>query len=355
MIHFVDKQNHFTEVFDPETGFYARSGVIDDKGEDTDKDPFMRCFPSLIDIGIMQRCVCANQCKVDCYQKAIDRTGPNMSLADYKEIMEQSKGKVFQVALGGAGDPDTHENFEDILHMTKEYGIVPNFTTSGIAFNEQKAKLCKEYCGAVAVSMHDAPYTYRAIELLLNAGVKTNIHYVLGKGSIDDAIRRLKEGDFPKGINAVVFLLYKPIGLGRIENVLNIDDPRVTEFFELVDKGGYDFKIGFDSCTCPGIVNKTSRVDLQSIDFCEGARYSMYIDANMNAMPCSFGNQDSNYFVSLRDHTIEEAWYSDVFHYFRNHLLISCPGCDKRESCAGGCPICRRIVLCNNKEKKVMA
>lgn len=353
MMRYYDPRYNFVELFDPNSGFYARSGIFDKNGQDTGVDPFMRSFPSLIDIGIMQRCVCARYCKVDCYQKAIDRTGANMNLDDYKEIMRQSKGKVFQVALGGAGDPDTHENFAEILRITRENEIVPNFTTSGIAFYSDKAALCKEFCGAVAVSEHFAAYTQRTISYLLEAGVKTNLHYVLSNKSIDNAIAQLREGCFYDGINAVVFLLYKPIGLGKRENVLRPDDPKLNDFFELVDKGGYDFKIGFDSCSCPGIVNNTSNVDLQSIDFCEGARHSMYIDANMNAMPCSFGNQDEKYFVSLRDHSIEEAWYSPVFEDFRNHLRNSCPGCSKRLGCAGGCPICRDIVLCNS-EKKVL-
>lgn len=351
---FVDKKNRFTEQFNPDTGFYIRSGVLDGDGHDTGVDPFMRCFPSLIDIGIMERCVCANKCHVDCYQKACDRTGENMSLKDYISIMEQCDGKVFQVALGGAGDPDTHENFKEILEITREHGIVPNFTTSGIAFTKEKAELCKKMCGAVAVSMHDANYTYETIDMLLEAGVKTNIHYVLSAKSIDDAIYRLQNDGFPKGINAVVFLLYKPIGLGKMENILTVDNPKVKEFFAVIDNCKFDFKIGFDSCSCAGIVNNTKNIDLQSIDFCEGARHSMYIDAKMNAMPCSFGNQDSNWYVSLKDHTIQEAWDGDVFERFRVSLRNSCPGCSKRSGCAGGCPICREVVLCNNSDKKLM-
>lgn len=354
MVRFIDKENRFVEMFDSNTGFYVRSGVIDENGNDTGVDPFMRCFPSLIDVGIMQRCVCAGKCKVDCYQKAIDRVGNNMTLEDYKSILEQCKGKVFQFALGGAGDPDTHENFEEILKLTREYGIVPNFTTSGITFTEEKARLCKEYCGAVAVSEHHAEYTEKALDMLISAGVKTNIHYVLSAKSIDDAIYRLKNGGFHKGINAIVFLLYKPIGLGKMENILTADNPKVKEFFEVVDSGDFDFKIGFDSCSCAGIVNNTYHIDLQSIDFCEGGRHSMYIDAHMNAMPCSFGNQDKKWYVDLHTHTIEEAWRSEVFERFRASLKNSCPGCDKRNCCAGGCPICRDIVLCNNTEKHLV-
>lgn len=349
-IKYYDKENKFYELFDNESGAYVRTGIIEN-GKDTNIDPFMRNFPSLIDIGIMERCVCASKCKVDCYQRACDRTGANMSLSDYLSIMEQCKGKVFQVALGGAGDPDTHENFEDILIATRAYNIVPNFTTSGIAFTKEKAELCKKYCGAVAVSEHNADYTERALDLLINAGVKTNIHYVLGAHTIDAAIDKLKNNKFHKGINAVVFLLYKPIGLGKIENILTPDNPKVKEFFNVIDNGNFDFKIGFDSCSCAGIINNTQNIDLNSIDYCEGARYSMYISAHMSAMPCSFGNQDSKWFVDLHNHTIEEAWNGEVFNSFRNSLRYSCLGCSKRAGCGGGCPICRNIVLCNNKEK----
>lgn len=354
MRRFIDKKNRFVELFDADTGAYVRSGVFDENGKDTGVDPFMRCYPSLIDIGIMERCVCSSKCQVDCYQKACDRTGNNMSLEDYHSIMEQCKGRVFQVALGGAGDPDTHENFAEILEITRSHGIVPNFTTSGIAFTKEKAELCKKYCGAVAVSEHNAEYTEKALNMLIEAGVKTNIHYVLSAKTIDDAICRLKNDGFHDGINAVVFLLYKPIGLGKIENVLKVDNPKVKEFFDIIDTGDFKFKIGFDSCSCAGIVNNTSNIDLQSIDFCEGGRHSMYIDANMNAMPCSFGNQDSKWYVSLKTHTIEEAWNGEVFERFRNSLRYSCPNCSKRAGCAGGCPICREVVLCNNTEKELV-
>lgn len=354
MIKFIDKKNRFVEVFNPKTGFYMRSGVMDENGKDTGVDPFMRCFPSLIDIGIMQRCVCAHKCNVDCYQKAIERTGNNMNIEDYRSIMEQCKGKVLQVALGGAGDVDTHEHFEEILELTRSYGIVPNFTTSGIAMTNEKAELCKKYCGAVAVSEHHAPYTETALDMLLTAGVKTNIHYVLSAKTIDDAINKLRDNSFKKGINAVVFLLYKPIGLGKMENILTYNNPKVKEFFDLIDSGNFHHKIGFDSCTCPGIINFTKKIDLNSLDFCEGGRHSMYIDANMNAMPCSFGNQNPAYFVDLHKHTIQEAWDGEVFNKFRASLRDSCANCKDRCTCAGGCPISREIVLCGRTEKDLV-
>lgn len=41
------------------------------------------------------------------------------------------------------------------------------------------------YCVAVAVSLYRSEYTIKSIQMLLNASVKTDIHYVLGKNSIE--------------------------------------------------------------------------------------------------------------------------------------------------------------------------
>ena len=86
----IDKENKFMSKFDGNTGFYVRTGVLkymNNIESDTGIDPFMTSFPELIDVGIMETCVCSGKCKVDCYQKACDRNGKNMSLEDYKCII----------------------------------------------------------------------------------------------------------------------------------------------------------------------------------------------------------------------------------------------------------------------------
>ena len=349
-----DTENRFMAYFDTETGHYVRTGIIDDNGKDTGVDPFMTNFPELIDVGIMQTCVCAALCNVDCYQKAISRTGENMSVENFKRIVNECKGRTFQFALGGAGDVDTHEHFEEILSICRENYIVPNFTTSGIVMTRKKAEICKKYCGAVAVSEHFAPYTDRAINLLLDAGVKTNIHYVLSNKSIDIAINRLRNNSFKEGINAVVFLLYKPVGLGTKANVLKYDDERLKVFFDLVDNMKHPFKIGFDSCTIPAIHNFTRSIDERSIDTCEGGRWSMYITSDMKALPCSFDNQEMRWSYDISNDTIQNAWNSEQFENFRNHFRTSCSSCKDRRNCMGGCPIRREIVLCARPEKDLL-
>lgn len=209
MLKKIDRKNRFVSMFDPKTGFYARSGVIDENGKDTGVDPFMTSYPELIDVGVMGHCVhgASGLCLksgVQCYQNGLKTHHPNMTIENFKRIVDECKGKTFQLALGGRGDVDQHENFAEILQYCRESNIVPNFTSSGLGFTDEIVSLCKEYCGAVAISWYRQPHTLRAIQMLLDAGIKTNIHYVLGQNSIDEAIERLSNHDFPTGINAVI-------------------------------------------------------------------------------------------------------------------------------------------------------
>ena len=352
-----DKKYNFKYAFDTLTGGYVRTGVLDEEGKDTGIDPFMGSYPHLIDVGIMGHCIHGKtglcvKAGIGCYQSGLLIEKPNMTVENFRILAEQSKGRCNQFALGGRGDPDQHEQFEEILKICRENNLVPNFTTSGYGMTPEIAALCKEYCGAVAVSWYRSDYTLNAIRMLLDAGVKTNIHYVLGNNSIDEAIERLKNKSFPKGVNAVIFLLHKPAGQGSQENVLSADDPRVRAFFEEVDNGKHPHKIGMDSCCVPGLINNCKKIMLEALDTCEGGRFSCYISADMKLLPCSF-DQDERFAVSLADTTIEEAWNSKAFDRFRHSLRTRCPECTIRKDCMGGCPLMPEIVLCKLPEKLI--
>lgn len=349
-----DKKYNFKYAFDTDTGAYVRTGILDEDGNDTGIDPFMASFPHLIDVGIMGHCLhgktgLCRKAGIGCYQSGAIVEQPNMSVENFKWIAEQCRGKCNQLALGGRGDPDQHENFEEILKISRQNNLVPNFTTSGYGMTKEIAELCKKYCGAVAVSWYRSQYTEDAIQLLLDAGVRTNIHYVLGKNSIEEAVDRLKHNSFPKGINAVIFLLHKPVGQGTAKNILSVENPLIQQFFRQMDKN-HPFKVGMDSCTIPGMLNFSRHVNYQYLDTCEGGRYSCYIGSDMNMVPCSF-DQEKQYQVSLLEMSIEDAWNSEVFERFRNHMRTACPSCSKRSLCMGGCPLMKEIVLCNRNER----
>jgi radical SAM protein with 4Fe4S-binding SPASM domain len=347
-----DTTYHFTEMFDRYTGLQITGNV---KG--SDEDPFMRSFPSLLDLGAMGSCLHGRsglcvKAGVECYQSGLTFEEPHMSLSMYKWIIDSVNGKTFQVALGGRGDPNKHPHFVEMMKYARDNGVIPNYTTSGLGLTRKEVDATADFSGAVAVSWYRSQYTLDAIDAFLNAGCITNIHYVLGNNSIDEATRRLQDGTFPN-VNAVIFLLHKPVGLGSEKNVLSDDDPRVAEFFDLVDKGEFDHQIGFDSCTIPGIVNHTHNINSQSIDTCEGGRFSAYISPSGIMTTCSF-DQSLKYGVQVGpdDLTIEEAWNSESFSNFRAHFENSCLECPNRKMCYGGCPLTPQIVLCNRSERK---
>lgn len=353
-----DERYHFKFAFDTETGAYIRTGILDENGKDTGVDPFMASFPHLIDVGVMGHCIHGKtglcvKAGIGCYQSGLLVEQPNMTVEHFRWIAEQCRGRCNQLALGGRGDPDQHEHFEELLLISQDNNLVPNFTTSGYGMTPEIAALCKRYCGAVAVSWYRSEYTLNAIQMLLDAGVKTNIHYVLGKNSIDEAIDRLERNDFPAGINAVIFLLHKPAGQGSQANVLDFADPRVARFFDQVDKR-HPFKVGMDSCNVPGAIHYCKHILPESLDTCEGARFSCYIGADMIMVPCSF-DQYKLYRVQLDESmSIEDAWNSEPFERFRSKLRGACPECEKKALCLGGCPLMPEIVFCNSEKRKTI-
>lgn len=180
---------------------------------------------------------------------------------------------------------------------------------------------------------------------------------LLGKNSIDEAIARLGKNDFPQGINGVIFLLHKPVGQGSRSNVLQAEDPRVERFFHQFDRP-HPFKMGLDSCNVPGAIRFCQNILPQSLDCCEGGRFSCYIGPDMVMMPCSF-DQEKHYAVPLKAegegggilHTVKEAWNSPVFEAFRDKMRKACPDCGKRDLCMGGCPLMPEIVFCDSAER----
>lgn len=318
----------------------------------------MASFPELLDIGIMGHCkhgrsgLCLAS-GVQCYQKGSVHDAANMSLRDFKRILSECQNNTYQIALGGCGDPDQHEEFEEILKTCAKADIVPNFTTSGIGMTRNIARICKKYCGAVAVSWYRHDYTLNAISMLLEAGVKTNIHYVLMKDTVKEAMDLLENNRFPEGINAVVFLLHKPVGLGSYDQIIEKNHPDMKKFLECIDEGKFSFKIGFDSCTVPALIGRRT-TNMHFIDTCEGGRWSAYISSDMKMMPCSFDNQEQRWSVDLRNTTLQEAWHSKEFDAFRSFLRNACPDCGDRKHCMGGCPICPEIVLCDREERKCL-
>lgn len=272
----------------------------------------------------------------------------------YYLIVKQAAGKTFQIALGGAGDPNKHPQIEDILKSCRAYRIIPNMTTSGFLITDNEVGLIKQYCGAVAVSWYSRfmdgkesnQETIDAVERLVKSGCTTNIHYVVSKDTINEAITRLEMDSFPKGVNAVIFILYKPVGNGIIEKVLKNTDSRIERFISLATKVKHPYRVGFDTCFTPALLRWGDTVPAVSIDACEAATFSMYIDSQMNCYPCSFGIWDKSISESMNSKTLREIWQGDKFVAFREQRKEKCSSCRQMELCRGGCRLGIDIDMC---------
>jgi len=314
--------------FDTKTGFEMVRGI---NGKE---DPFYLVLPSLLDIGVMG--TCKNKCEF-CYQGHVNR--PNMKLDDFKRIIDEVSYHTSQVALGGRGDPNNHPNFKEMLEYCRQNNVIPNYTTSGIGITDEQIEISK-MCGAVAVSEYQQSYTYDALRRLIDAGIKTNIHYIFSSKTFKDCIKILDGHDIWKSLfdinklNAVIFLLFKQAGAGKDLKELN---PTVGQFKTIVRKifkNKAKFKIGIDSCLANHISRYTKLTEVQkmTVQTCEASRMSAYISPSMKMVPCSFADEKI-FGKQIKNKTcsdnIHEIWNnSKLFVDFRKQLLYngdSCP------------------------------
>ena len=371
MITYEDPQFHYRVAFNQGTGVYIRTSVLDENSQQTDQEAFRGSYPHLLDVGIMGHCKhgLSGKCLqsgVQCYQSGDSKQMPHMTFENFKQLIDESKGKTFQIALGGRGDPDQHPDFLKMIKYAKENNVVPNFTTSGYGLDLKLLPAIKKYCGAVAVSYYRSFYTTRAIEGFLSHGIKTNIHFVLSQDSIDEAIDWIENKRIPKGINRAIFLLHKPVGRGEKTNVLSFHDPRVKYFYSLFNVEENCLMAGFDTCTAPALIHFAPRIAKSSYDTCEAGRFSAYVTPDFKLLPCSFDGKEK-YAVDLSKNSVADAFNSKVFDVFRNEFLKEeitenfeykeslsvCYTCDHQSLCMAGCPLMKSIVLCDDLQQEL--
>lgn len=331
-------EQHYSTVFNKSTGLFIRVE------EDGFEEPFWaKSGPELIDISITN--YCERGCEF-CYRNSNSK-GKHMDLKDYIKIIQQAKEVgTLQVALGG-GNPNQHPEFIKILRETVNYGIVPSYTTNGQGLTKDILDATKNCCGAMAISAYVPYESYlsEVVNYVTSFQIKTNIHFLLNKNTVEKAISWLKNPPpFFKKINAIIFLNYKPINSSD-ELLLN-KSHLIKDFFENVEDNKTGLKIGFDSCSISGIL-KYMNVNKVFYESCEAARFSAFISEDLKMYPCSF-MVNSNAYGNLHSDTLIEIWKNNKF--FKENrekiLNVNCSSCVLRNECRGGCVFMDKINLC---------
>ncbi len=334
-------------VGDPHTGMTFRWGITPE--EDPDAAP----WPEMADISITNRC---DEGCAYCYRDSLPE-GRELRLEEYAMLLRQLRspawGSVFQVALGG-GEPLRHPDFVRILEMTRDAGIVPNYTTNGRHFTPDIVRATAEYCGAVAVS-HDPTRScpepgelHRLGRELAEAGIKTNIHWVLSRWSLPQALELLsgRRDELLESFNAILFLAYKPAGRAAPDGTLQAG-PELDRFVELITAGQprTRLRLGVDACLSP-LLLKHGLESPEYLDSCEAGFFSVFIDEELQVAPCSFCN-DETYRFSLREHSFEEIW-SEKLAPYRAYAGGKCAEQSVCSAgCRGPCPFYPQLSLCS--------
>lgn len=323
------RTENYNYNFNYNTGFFMRWGKT------LEDDPqYSPIGPELADIEVST--VCSGPFGTPCpwCYKTNTPSGVNMSLDTFVDVVENLNqyNNLMQVAFG-VGDIDANLDLVYMFRWCRENTIVPNITVNGSRLDNTFEgrtyyQHIADYCGAVAVSHYGDDLCFNAVEKFTNLGMKqVNIHKILAEDTLDDCLDLLRKSQTDRRLeklNAVVFLLLKP--KGSRNNLTPLRDMKKYE--ELIKFAvGNNINIGFDSCgankfleAVKGMKNYDTYKMLA--EPCESAAFSVYVNVDGRAFPCSFGEGTPGWeegidVVNCRDF-IRDVWEGEKFRDFRH-------------------------------------
>lgn len=176
-------------------------------------------------------------------------------------------------------------------------------------------------------------YAIDAVNMFMKQGCKTNIHFVLSSESFPLAIDLLDGKDLWNNqidlnrLNAVIFLLFKPIGNALGKDNLNVSSDNLKLFVEKCRKAKTKFKIGIDACL-GNFMYKYCSLDEREKELvcsCESGRSSVYIGPDMKMSPCSFCKNE-NLKVDLNENpSIADVWLNSKQFVTNREILKKTP------------------------------
>ncbi|KKN31045.1 hypothetical protein LCGC14_0827950 [marine sediment metagenome] len=305
------------------TGHFARWGA--ELKDDPDWSP-VGCEIADIEIST----ICHQGCRF-CY-KDNRSTGRNMSLDTFKQILAKLPKTCTQIAFG-TGSLTANPDVWDILRHCRAEGVIPNITINGSLMQPEHYQWLTDVCGAVAVSRYDADTCYEAVRQLSSAGLQqTNIHQLLSEETFEDCLQVIQDAqqdDRLRGLRAIVFLALKPIGRGTRMTPLRSMD-QYGQLVAAALESGVGF--GFDSCSAPMFLKAIEHHAeyerfVQLAEPCESTLFSIYIDVNARAFPCSFLESDfEGVDVLAAEDFLRDVWRAPSIVRWRTKLLNTVVG-----------------------------
>lgn len=313
---------HF--VYDMDTGHFMRWGrTFEDK---VLSSPF---GPEIVDMEVSTRChgLHGIPCHF-CYKRnGVD--GVNMSLRTFKEIFAKLPPVVTQIAFG-VGDIDANPYLIEMFVHCRRNDVVPNITVNGARLTDRYVQALAILCGGISVSRYsDVQVCYDAVRRLQQAGAKqVSIHQLLSAETFEACEQVVQ--DVIDGVVdpfAIVFLAVKPVGRGSVYHPL-VDEQRFMALMSKCVEHGVRF--GTDSCYAPQMLKCFNMlrcrmgVELSNevMEPCESTLFSLYIDVNGIAKPCSFCGSWGVSVLEAKDFLMD-VWMHPLLVEFREQLLAT--------------------------------
>jgi len=324
------RSENYNYDFRKEDGFFKRWGKTP-----KDDPQFSPYGSEILDVEVSERCSLG--CTA-CY-KTNTPFGKNMSLETFKTILNKIPRNVNQIAFG-IGSLDLCPELWDIMSYCRNnpYNqVVPNLTINGFNFTDEQADKLSSLCGAIAVSKYyPKDVCYDAVKKLTDRGMKQiNIHQMVSSQTLKscyEVINDSKNDPRLAKLNAIVFLILKPKG-GRN----NLQSVTFKEYKALVDYAlGLGVSVGFDSCSANSFLKAVAdhpdyEKYLMLSEPCESTMFSLYLNAEGHAFPCSFAEGEGEWKEGIDvvscDDFIKDVWNHPRMNAFRNKSISNCRDC----------------------------
>lgn len=340
-------------LFNSRNGFTCKFGK--NKNDNPDFSPFGN---EIADIEITTSCRGIRDSSGNrkpcgfCY-KCNSEKGAYMSFEKFKKIFDlmNQPRTMTQIALGADAECKGNPDVWKIMDYCNENSVIPNITVADI--DKEIAENIAKRCGACAVSVYerDKNRCYDSVELLTKAAkeigknhFQANIHLLVSdetKDFCNEVIDDILSDDRLKELNALVLLSLKQKGRGKSFSIIKRDSRKeiISRLLSLQENKKINF--GMDSCGANFFLdflkeNKKDHIYEHFIEPCESFLFSIYVNVNGEAFPCSFMENEKGWEkgIDLLDDSIsnfrKDVWMNSRVVEWRDQAVknIHARGCN---------------------------
>ncbi|MCB9665739.1 MAG: radical SAM protein [Alphaproteobacteria bacterium] len=307
--------------------------------------------PTEVHVAVTERCpVRCTACYLDA---GPDRADPPREALD-DDLETLARLGVLEIALGG-GEVLLRPDLPALAHRIRDLGMVPNLTTSGLGLTRPLAHALATVAGQVNVSLDGPPEAYRrtrgwdgagtalrAVDLLVEAGVRVGVNTVLTRASFD-ALDELADLLVAHGVVEWQWLRLKPAGRGAeaYEDLVLTPDQQTAlwpRLLALEARTGLTFRV--DCALVPFVAAHgpdPQALQRLGVAGCPGGHSLLSRRADGAWAPCSFAHDDAAQ-GAPGDH-----WQADptlvTWRARADAPPEPCASCAFRASCRGGCRV----------------